>query len=270
MHHVVVGAEKLRQPLADAFQAQFGIELTQGYGCTEMSPVVAVNTAHAGVANPSKPGSVGRPVKGVFAKVVSQHTGEGPLIDQEGLLLVRGESLMLGYLGEPERTAEAIRDGWYQTGDIGSIDRDGFITITDRLSRFSKIGGEMVPHLKIEDAINDVLGETSAAVTAVPDDARGERLVAFYTKADVEPSFVWEQLSKTSLPKLWLPRKDNIFIVDALPTLGSGKLDLRGAHFNLRNALVRHRRIGDPWLQQPCRAQSLSAAVQRGLERRTA
>lgn len=228
MHHVVVGAEKLRQPLADAFKAQFGIELTQGYGCTEMSPVVAVNTAHAGAANPSKPGSVGRPVKGVFAKVIARDTGEGPLIDREGLLLVRGESLMLGYLGEPERTAEAIRDGWYQTGDIASIDADGFITITDRLSRFSKIGGEMVPHLKIEDAINDVLGETAAAVTAVPDDARGERLVAFYTKTDVEPSFVWDQLSKTSLPRLWLPRKDNIFVVDALPTLGSGKLDLRG------------------------------------------
>jgi len=228
MHHVVVGAEKLRQPLADAFKAQFGIELTEGYGCTEMSPVVAVNTAHAGVARPSKPGSVGRPVKGVFAKIVSQHTGDGPLIGEDGLLLVKGDSLMLGYLGEPERTAEAIRDGWYMTGDIASIDQDGFITITDRLSRFSKIAGEMVPHLKIEDAINEVLGEAAAAVTAVPDDARGERLVAFYTKTDVDPSFVWEQLSKTSLPKLWLPRKDNIFVVESLPTLGSGKLDLRG------------------------------------------
>ena len=228
IHHVVVGAEKLRQPIANAFTAQFGIELTEGYGCTEMSPVVAVNTAHAGVAQPSKQGTVGRAVKGVQAKVVDQHTGEGPLVGREGLLLVKGDNLMLGYLGEPERTAEAIRDGWYQTGDIASIDEDGFITITDRLSRFSKIAGEMVPHLKIEDAINDVLGEACAAVTAVPDDARGERLVAFYTKMDVDPAHVWDQLSKTSLPKLWLPRRDNIFAIESLPTLGSGKLDLRG------------------------------------------
>lgn len=227
LHHVIVGAEKLRQPLADAFKAQFGVELTEGYGCTEMSPVVAVNTAHEGVANPSKPGSVGRPVKGVFAKVVSQHTGEGPLVGQEGLLLVRGESLMLGYLGEPERTAEAIRDGWYQTGDIASIDADGFITITDRLSRFSKVAGEMVPHLKIEDAINDVLGEAASAVTSVPDDARGERVIAFYTKPEVTPAQVWEGLSQSSLPKLWVPRRDNIYQIEALPTLGSGKLDLR-------------------------------------------
>ncbi|TAK19179.1 MAG: AMP-dependent synthetase [Acidobacteria bacterium] len=236
LHHVIVGAEKLRRPLADAFKAQFGIELTEGYGCTEMSPVVAVNTAHAGEPLPSKPGSVGRPVKGVHAKVVCQHTGDGPLIGREGLLLVRGDSLMQGYLGEPERTAEAHRDGWYLTGDIASIDEHGFITITDRVSRFSKIGGEMVPHLKIEDAINDVLGEACAAVTAVPDEARGERIIAFYTKLDVPPAQVWEQLSQTSLPKLWLPRRDNLFPVESLPTLGSGKLDLRG----LRELAQRH------------------------------
>ncbi len=227
LHHVIVGAEKLRRPLADAFKAQYGIELTEGYGCTEMSPVVAVNTAHAGVTPASKPGTVGKPVKGVFAKVVDQHTGEGPIIDQPGLLLVRGDSLMRGYLQEPERTTEAMRDGWYVTGDIASIDADGFITITDRVSRFSKIAGEMVPHLKIEDAINEVLGEVGAAVTAVPDDTRGERLVAFYITGTETPDAIWKQLNETSLPKLWLPRRDSIFLVDAIPTLGSGKVDLR-------------------------------------------
>lgn len=228
MRHVVVGAEKLRQPLADAFAQHFGVELMEGYGCTEMSPVISVNFAHAGTPVPSKPGSVGRPIKGVSAKVVDQHTGEGPIVGRDGLLLVKGDSLMRGYLGEPERTADVLRDGWYVTGDIASIDADGFITITDRLSRFSKIGGEMVPHLRIEDAINDVLGEVCAAVTSVPDDARGERLMAFYTRKDVPASHVWEQLNQTALPRLWLPRKDNLFQVDAIPTLGSGKLDLRG------------------------------------------
>ncbi len=228
MRHVVVGAEKLRQPLAEAFAQHFGVELTEGYGCTEMSPVISVNFAHAGTPVPSKPGTVGRPVKGVFAKIVDQHTGEGPIVGREGLLLVQGGCLMRGYLGEPERTAEVMRDGWYVTGDIASIDEDGFITITDRLSRFSKIGGEMVPHLRIEDAINEVLGEVCAAVTAVPDASRGERVVAFYTKTDVPPAHVWEQLNQTALPRLWLPRKDHVFPVASIPTLGSGKIDLHG------------------------------------------
>ncbi len=224
--HVIVGAEKLRPSLADAFARQFGAELMEGYGCTEMSPVVSVNFAHAGAPVPSRPGTVGRPIKGVSAKVVDQHTGEGPLVGREGLLLVKGASMMRGYLGEPERTAEVLRDGWYVTGDIGSIDADGFITITDRLSRFSKIGGEMVPHLRIEDAINEALGDVCAAVTSVPDESRGERLVAFYTRPDVPPSHVWDQLSQTTLPRLWLPRRDHLFCVDAIPTLGSGKIDL--------------------------------------------
>ena len=228
MRHVVVGAEKLRPVLAESFALHFGVELTEGYGCTEMSPVISVNFAHPGTPLPTKPGTVGRPVKGVSAEVVDQHTGKGPIVGREGLLLVKGDCLMRGYLGEPERTAEVMRDGWYVTGDIGSIDADGFITITDRLSRFSKIGGEMVPHLRIEDAINEVLGEVCAAVTAIPDDSRGERLVAFYTRQDVPASHVWEQLNQTALPRLWLPRKDQIFQVDAIPTLGSGKVDLTG------------------------------------------
>ena len=228
MRHVVVGAEKLRTVLAEAFAQHFGVELVEGYGCTEMSPVISVNFSHPGDAIATKLGTVGRPVKGVSAKVVDQHTGEGPIVGREGLLLVKGPCLMRGYLGEPERSAEVLRDGWYVTGDIGAIDSDGFITITDRLSRFSKIGGEMVPHLRIEDAINEVLGEVCAAVTAVPDESRGERLVAFYTRQDVPSSHVWEQLNQTALPRLWLPRKDHVIPVEAIPTLGSGKTDLRG------------------------------------------
>ena len=116
--------------------------------------------------------------------------------------------MMAGYLNQPEKTAEVMRDGWYVTGDIAMIDEDGFIFITDRLSRFSKIGGEMVPHLKIEEAINVILGDSCTAVTAVPDPTRGERLVAFYCKPDVTPEALWDELGKTDLPKLWLPRRD--------------------------------------------------------------
>jgi len=135
---------------------------------------------------------------------------------------------MAGYLNQAERTAEVLRDGWYVTGDIARIDDEGFLTITDRLSRFSKIAGEMVPHLKVEEAILGVLGEASCAVTGVPDEQRGERLVALYVDPSVTPAELWQRLTETDLPRLWLPKRENLHRVDALPQLGTGKLDLRG------------------------------------------
>ena len=125
----------------------------EGYGCTEMSPVVSVNVPErpGGERKTSKPGTVGRPLPGVAAKIVDRDTGEPVSPGTEGLLLVTGPNVMLGYLNAPEKTREVMRDGWYVTGDIGTIDEDGFIRLTDRLSRFSKIAGEMVPHLKIEE-----------------------------------------------------------------------------------------------------------------------
>jgi acyl-[acyl-carrier-protein]-phospholipid O-acyltransferase/long-chain-fatty-acid--[acyl-carrier-protein] ligase len=231
LQYVVVGAEKLREPLAASFKTQFGVALLEGYGCTEMAPVVAVNRPDVQfgrhVQTGSKAGSVGHPIPGVAAKVVDQDTGDGPLFGQPGLLLVKGPNLMQGYLDQPERTAEVIRDGWYVTGDIAMIDEDGFLFITDRLSRFSKIGGEMVPHLKIEEAINALIGDFSCAVTAIPDPARGERLVAFYTRADLSPEMLWDQLCRTDLPRLWLPKREHLVPIAAIPTLGTGKVDLR-------------------------------------------
>jgi acyl-[acyl-carrier-protein]-phospholipid O-acyltransferase/long-chain-fatty-acid--[acyl-carrier-protein] ligase len=231
LKYAIVGAEKLREPLATAFEQQFGVGLLEGYGCTEMAPVVAVNRPDHGEGREkqigTKFGSVGHPIPGVAAKIVDRETGEGPLFGREGLLLVKGPNMMAGYLNQPDRTAEVIRDGWYVTGDIAMMDEDGFIFITDRLSRFSKIGGEMVPHLKVEDAINGVLGEACSAVTAVPDAARGERLVAFYARPDVSPEALWDQLCATELPRLWLPKRECLVQIDAIPTLGTGKVDLR-------------------------------------------
>jgi acyl-[acyl-carrier-protein]-phospholipid O-acyltransferase/long-chain-fatty-acid--[acyl-carrier-protein] ligase len=231
LRYAIVGAEKLREPLASAFQERFGVALLEGYGCTEMSPVVAVNRPDAVFGRErqvgTKAGSVGHPIPGVAAKIVDQDTGEGPIYGRAGLLLVKGPNMMQGYLGQPQRTAEVFRGGWYVTGDIATIDEDGFIFITDRLSRFSKIGGEMVPHLKIEDTINELIGEASSAVTAIPDAARGERLVAFYMRPDIPPDELWEQLAATDLPRLWLPRRDSLIQVEAIPTLGTGKVDLR-------------------------------------------
>jgi acyl-[acyl-carrier-protein]-phospholipid O-acyltransferase/long-chain-fatty-acid--[acyl-carrier-protein] ligase len=196
-----------------------------------MGPVVAVNITDflegRELQTGLKPGTVGHPIPGVAVKVVDLETGASLPYGQEGLLLVKGPNRMIGYLGEPEKTASVFRDGWYVTGDIASIDEDGFIKITDRLSRFSKIGGEMVPHLKVEEAINRILGDQNCVVTSTPDEQKGERLVVFYTRKEITPEELWEKLCRTDLPKLWIPKRENFYCVDTIPMLGSGKVDLR-------------------------------------------
>jgi acyl-[acyl-carrier-protein]-phospholipid O-acyltransferase/long-chain-fatty-acid--[acyl-carrier-protein] ligase len=234
IRHAVVGAERLPAPLAAAFQEKFGVTLMEGYGATEMGPVVAVNTtdvAHGPVRQKGhKPGTVGHPLPGVVAEVVDLETGNVLPPDREGLLLVKGPSRMLGYLDNPEKTAEVLRDGWYITGDIAALDDDGFLRITDRLARFSKIGGEMVPHAKIEELLSGLPGVESCVVTAVPDTQKGERLVALYTSGNGAPSAdLWQGLSASDLPRLWLPKAQNLYCVDSLPLLATGKIDLRRA-----------------------------------------
>jgi acyl-[acyl-carrier-protein]-phospholipid O-acyltransferase/long-chain-fatty-acid--[acyl-carrier-protein] ligase len=232
LRYAIVGAERLREPIAAAFLEKFGVELLEGYGCTEMAPVVAVNVPDVTHGREhqrgTRSGSVGHPLPGVAAKIVDAATGEGPLFGREGLLLVKGPNRMRGYLDEPAKTADVIQDGWYVTGDIATIDEGGFISITDRLSRFSKIGGEMVPHIRIEERIQSLLSETcTCVVTAVPDDARGERLMAFYTDPALPVSELWERLCRTELPRLWLPRREDLRFIESVPTLGTGKVDLR-------------------------------------------
>jgi acyl-[acyl-carrier-protein]-phospholipid O-acyltransferase/long-chain-fatty-acid--[acyl-carrier-protein] ligase len=136
---------------------------------------------------------------------------------------------MKGYLGKPEKTAEVMRGGWYVTGDIAALDEDGFLNITDRLTRFSKIGGEMVPHIKIEEKLHELAGvtEQTFAVTGVPDEKKGERLVVLHTLNDSQLQPVLEKLTTSDLPNLWKPRPDQFFPIDILPYLGTGKLDLR-------------------------------------------
>jgi acyl-[acyl-carrier-protein]-phospholipid O-acyltransferase/long-chain-fatty-acid--[acyl-carrier-protein] ligase len=223
LRYAIVGAEKLRPPIAAAFKDRFGLDLIEGYGCTEMSPVVAVNMPEA------RPGSVGRPLPGVRARVVDPVTGEGPLIGEEGMLLVSGPNRMRGYLDDPELTASVFHDEWYATGDVATIDADGFIRITDRLSRFSKIAGEMVPHMKVEEEIQALLEEgQTATVVSVPDESRGERLIAFYSDPGLTPAALWEKLTATSLPRLWIPKREDLRPLGSIPTLGSGKVDVQG------------------------------------------
>ena len=232
LRFVVVGAEKLRESLRQEFEETFGIDLMEGYGMTEMSPVVAVNTPNfregKEVQIGTKHGTVGLPIPGVAVRIVDPDTMEPLPPGQEGMLLVKGPNRMLGYLNDPERTAQIFHGDWYITGDMAKVDEDGFVAITDRFSRFSKVGGEMVPHLLVEEMISKACGDAPCVVTGLPDERKGERLAVLYTDSTITPEELWRRLAETDLPKLWLPKLENIHHVDELPVLGTGKLDLRG------------------------------------------
>ena len=230
---VMASAEKLPDWLANAFEEKFGLRPVEGYGCTECSPVVTCSTHDFRAAGfrqaGSRHGSIGRPLPGVSVRIVSPDNGQPMPLGQPGLLLVRGPNVMRGYLNHPEKTAEVLRNGWYVTGDIATLDEDGFLKITDRLSRFSKIGGEMVPHVKVEEKLHEALGtnEIAFAVSGVPDPKKGERLVVLHTLPEHRLADLLKKLPQLGLPNLWVPRPNQFFHVDAIPHLATGKMDLR-------------------------------------------
>ncbi|MCB2154023.1 MFS transporter [bacterium] len=231
---VVTGAEKLREGVAKAFQERFGIRPYEGYGCTECSPVVAVNTndfrAPGMYQLGFKPGKIGHPLPGVSLRIVDPASHMELPLGEEGLMLVKGPNVMMGYLNQPEKTAEVIHDGWYVTGDMAKIDEDGFVEITDRLSRFSKLAGEMVPHGRVEEALHEVLdlSEMRFAVTGIPDEKKGEKLVVLHTMTDEEAKEAVDKLSKSgALPNLYIPRLADFHRIEEIPVLGTGKMDLR-------------------------------------------
>jgi len=235
LRFVMAGAEKLPDRISQAFEDHFGIRPHEGYGCTECSPAVTVNTIDFRAASfrqvGAKRGSIGHPLPGMTVKIVDPDTMQPVGVDEPGLLLVRGPNIMQGYLNKPEKTADVLRDGWYNTGDIARLDEDGFLKITDRLSRFSKIGGEMVPHIKVEDLLQDLAGasEQTFVVTSIPDEKKGERLIVLHTLAEPQLEGCLEKLGKSDLPALWRPRPDQFVRIEKLPYLGTGKLDLRKA-----------------------------------------
>jgi len=228
-------AEKLPTDVCDAFEKKFGVRPSEAYGATELSPLVAANVPPArhvpGRPVDAREGTVGQPILGSRAKVTDRDGGKELPIGEEGLLWISGPNVMQGYLDRPDLTAKVVQDGWYCTGDIARLDREGFITITGRESRFSKIGGEMVPHLTIEEAVNAELGaadgELVAVVTAVPDRAKGERLVGFHLPTEREIGGVVAALRDKGLPNLWIPGADAFATIEEMPVLGTGKLDLR-------------------------------------------
>lgn len=231
LRFLVTGAEKLPVELAAAVQARFGKRVYEGYGLTETSPVVSVNLPDVpGQTQPTnRAGSTGKMLAGIAAEIRDPDTEAKLSFHDTGMLWLRGPNIFEGYLNAPEKNAEVLKDGWFKTGDIGRFDEDGFLFIEGRLSRFSKIGGEMVPHetveVKIMAALNIEQGERVVAVMGVPDSAKGEALVLL-SAIEIDLAKLRAALAESGVPNLWIPRI--VRPVDAIPVLASGKLDLVG------------------------------------------
>lgn len=234
---VVTGAEKLPDDLYHAFLERFHLEILQGYGLTETTPASNLNQPHPPVttftAEPQtgkKLGSVGRLLPGMTVRIVHPETGDEMPAGEPGIVWFRGANVFSGYLDDVEKTQAAFQDGWFVTGDLGRLDDEGFLFIEGRLSRFSKIGGEMVPHGTIEQRITQLFewDESEgycAAVMGVPDQAKGEALVLLTTK-EITPEELRAKLLGDGMTSLWVPKV--VHRIEKIPVLGSGKLDLKG------------------------------------------
>lgn len=236
LRHVIGGAEKTPDGFIDAWNAKFpDVKYLEGYGLTEASPVVCVNLPkglkrgkYCPQASGTKAESVGEIFPGMQARVSDPETEEILPVGEIGILELKGANIFGGYLNQPEENAKKFKDGWLRTGDLAMLDEDGYIFIKGRLSRFSKIGGEMVPHSGVEEAIVRVLGLQDSEVPTVAigsrvDAAKGEALVLLST-VDIEISQLRKLLTEAGLPNLWIPK--NVVKVEKIPLLGSGKLDL--------------------------------------------
>ena len=228
---IIVGAEKLPLDLASHFEQRFQKKVFEGYGLTETAPVVSVNLPEPtpSAAPTSRPGSVGRLAPGIAAEIREPETKRKLSLFETGMLWLRGPNIFEGYLNDPKRTVEVLHDGWLKTGDIARFDEDGFLYIEGRVSRFSKIGGEMVPHEAIEQKIVDLLDlsgrdERPIAVVGVQDEAKGEALVLL-SAVDIDLAELRKKLQDTGFPNLWIPK--HIQRIEAIPVLASGKLDLK-------------------------------------------
>ena len=233
---VITGAEKLPLELAKNFEERFKQRVFEGYGLTETWPVVSVNLPEPQPTKPgeqvqpsSRLGSVGKMAPGIAAEIRHPETGAKLSLHESGMLWLRGVNIFEGYLHDPERTGDVLQDGWLNTGDLGRFDEDGFLYIEGRLSRFSKIGGEMVPHETIEDKIVDSLDlsgrdERTVAIVGVQDEAKGEALVLL-SAVDIDLAELRSKLHDAGVPNLWIPKQ--VQRVESIPVLASGKLDLK-------------------------------------------
>lgn len=230
---VVAGAEKLRSDVREAFRSRFGLDIHEGYGCTETTPVASVNVPDIllddfrSVQVGHKPGTVGQALPGSRFRIVDPETSQPLPVGMNGLVLIGGTQIMKGYWQDEARTAAAMVeiDGvrWYRSGDKGHLDEDGFLTIVDRYSRFAKLGGEMVGLAMVEEKLQSLLPIGSGIlVVAIPDAAKGEVLVALYN-ANENAEDLSARVRAAGWPPLWIPSR--YLQLEQLPLLGSGKVD---------------------------------------------
>ena len=225
------GADKCPDALREAFLSKHGLTLLEGYGATECSPVIAINTMEE-----NRPGSVGKPVNSIEVRIENYETGAECAPGQDGRILVRGASVMKGYFNDFEQTSLRMRQGWYDTGDMGNIDADGYLWHVGRLKRFLKIGGEMVSLVKIENALEKLLPEgVECCVVELPDAIKGAKIVAVVS-APIEEKAIIKQLTG-QLPPIAIPK---IFLVrERMPKTGNGKSDFRALTEIARQELQR-------------------------------
>ncbi|MCB1111531.1 MAG: MFS transporter [Chlamydiales bacterium] len=231
LRFVLTGSDKLSDSLTIAFERKFGLTPVEGYGVTECSPVISTNTLNVRLPGTYHQGfmrgSVGQPLPGVIARVVEPDTLEPLPTDTIGLLLVKGPNIMKGYRKLPEQTTEAIQDGWYHTGDLAKINKDEFITLIDRIERYSKIGDKTINHNDLENALNDLAGEERFAVTSISDPDKGERLIVYYCGMEKSIQQIVNDLKGNSIPDYAIPDREAFVPIEKIPRLRSGKLDLK-------------------------------------------
>lgn len=216
---MVAGADKCPDALREGYLKKHGVTLMEGYGATETSPVVSANSIEF-----NRPGSTGKVIPNVSVRIEHLETGEECKTGEVGKILVKGDLVMKGYLNEPELTAEAIVDGWYNTGDMGYLDEDGYLWHSGRFKRFVKIGGEMVSLVRVENEMEKHLPEgVSCCIVEIPDEVKGSTIVAAVTK-EINKIAILRKMGK-ELPNIALPRQ--FFVIEELPMMGTGKIDFR-------------------------------------------
>ena len=214
LRYAIVGAEKLKPSTSELWMRKFGVRILEGYGATETAPVISLNTPMY-----IREGSVGRLLPKMAAKLE-----EVPGIKEGAKLLVSGDNVMQGYM-KADNPGVLIppKDGWHDTGDIVTIDKDGFVFIQGRAKRFAKIGGEMVSLTAIEQLLSKLYPDAVQGLVSVPDPKKGEKLVLITTKQDTDLSEIRAYIKDQGFNELGSPSK--FIYVKEPPVLGSGKFD---------------------------------------------
>jgi len=231
LRYVVAGADKVPEWLYESCKAQHQIDIIEGYGATETAPVIAVNPPEA-----NRRGSVGLPLARVEVKILDINTGEALPPGREGKILARGPNVMKGYFDDLEETALKVENGWYETGDMGIVDEDGYIWHRGRLKRFTKLGGEMVSLVQVETVLEEILEtEVEVCVVELPDDKKGAMIVAAVS-CTVDDAEVRSRL-KGRVAQLAIPKY--FVVIEEMPKMGSGKIDFRTTTELVRQHLAR-------------------------------